>query len=182
MNTTLQTRPAHRRLLAPLATLLIAIALVGTSGATFTSSSASAVNTYTAGTLTHSNTKAGAVIFNAPNMKPGDIVIGTATIENDGSLPARFTLHEDSPTNTFSNQALLELVVTDQATGLQVYNGAMGQLGAQPIAVDWAAGEARTFEFKVTLALATGDIDQGKTANAIYRWEAVQTDQVTLTQ
>ena len=38
----------------------------------------------------------------------------------------------------------------------------------------FAAGEARTYKFTVTLDQAAGNADQGKSATADYEWTAVQ--------
>ena len=90
--TTTATTPARRnrrKVLVPLTTVLVAGAVAVGSGATFTSTTDNTISSVTSGTLTHTNSKDRAAIFNLPaNLKPGDVVNGTVTITNTGSLPA----------------------------------------------------------------------------------------------
>jgi len=64
---------AHRprRTLAALATTLVAVGITAASGADFTATSANPGNTFATGTLTMSNSKAGAAILTASGIKPG---------------------------------------------------------------------------------------------------------------
>lgn len=161
-----------RQLLLPLATLLAAGSIVIASGADFTSTSASAANTYATGTLTHSNDRAGAVIFSGTGLKPGESVDGTAVITNDGTLPADFTLSEFDVASDFVDGTLLTLNITED--GVEIYDG---QLGAMPdLALgEFAPGDARTYLFTATLSAAAGNDEQGRTATVKYGWDAVQT-------
>src|SRR5688572_4546479 len=61
-----------RRVLAALATVLAATGLTVASGADFTARSANPSNTFTTGTLSVSNSRAGAAILSASGLKPGD--------------------------------------------------------------------------------------------------------------
>ena len=164
-----------KKVLAPLAVLLAAGALAVGSGATFTSTTSNTISSVTAGTLTQSNSKAGEAIFDATNLKPGDTVKGSLTITNTGSLPASFSLTETASTNGFTGSNL-QLVITDRTNGTEVYNGTFGGLvdGTKVTLGDFAAGTAAEYEFVVTLAQATPNADQGKTATATYTWDAVQ--------
>jgi spore coat-associated protein N len=183
------TTPAHRRpnarrkVLVPLGTLLVASALVAGSGATFTSTSANTTSAFTTGTLTQSNSKAGQAIFDLDNLKPGDTLNGTLTITNTGSLPAAFSLTETSSSNAFSAD-LLTLRITNTTTGTTVYDGTFGGLvdGAQNELGTYAAGDANTYQFTVTLDAAAGNSEQGKSATATYQWDSVQLDPTTYNQ
>ena len=164
-----------RKLLVPLATLAAAAAVAVGSGATFTSTSGNTISAVTAGTLTHSNSKADQAIFNLSNMKPGDTVTGTLTLTNTGSLPAAFSLTEVSSANSFAG-ADLTLDITDTTTGSPVYSGTFGGLvdGAKTDLGTWQPTSAHTFKFVVKLITDAPNGDQGKTANAVYRWDSVQ--------
>jgi hypothetical protein len=164
-----------RKLLVPLATLAAAAAVAVGSGATFTSTSGNTISAVTAGTLTHSNSKADQAIFNLSNMKPGDTVTGTLTLTNTGSLAAAFSLTEVSSANTFAGSDLT-LDITDTTTGTSVYSGTFGGLvdGAKTDLGTWAPNAAHAFKFVVKLDTNAGNGDQGKTANAVYRWDSVQ--------
>lgn len=161
-----------RRLLLPLATLLAAGSIVIASGADFTSTSASAANTYATGTLTHSNDQHGGVIFSGTDLKPGQSVGGTAVVTNDGTLPALFTLSEFEATSTFVDSSLLTLNITED--GVEIYDGELGAVPALDLG-EFAVDEERTYVFTATLSSAAGNDEQGRTATARYRWNAVQT-------
>ena len=163
-----------RKILVPLATLLAAGAVAVGSGATFTSSSTSGddLNIVTSGTLTQENTKDGEVIFTHDNLKPGDTVTGTATVTNDGTLPATFTLTESEADNTFSS-GNLSLKVTNTDTLDVLHNGEFGTAGEmESIVVE--PGDSNTYTFVVALAASADNDEQGKSANATYTWDSVQ--------
>ena len=89
----MSTKTNTRKILVPLATLLVAAAVAVGSGATFTSSSESAI-TATAGDLVHVNSEDGATL-NVTDLKPGDTQTGSLTITNTGSLDSDLTLVPD---------------------------------------------------------------------------------------
>src|SRR3954451_6214252 len=96
-------RANPRRLLAALATILVAVGVTVASGATFTAQTANAGNTFTAGSLTMSNDKAPGAILTASGMKPGDATTnatGTVVIKNTGTLSGGFSLSRTSLTNS----------------------------------------------------------------------------------
>jgi hypothetical protein len=164
----------NRKVLAPLATLLVAGAIAVGSGASFTSTSVNPGNLYATGTLTQSNSNADEAIFNMTNLKPGDVLEGQVTITNTGSLPAAFTLTEVGAVNGFETPGNLTLVVTDASDSSEVFSGTFGTMSPEALGV-FAAGEARTYEFDVTLNAAAGNEEQAKQATATYRWDAIQT-------
>jgi spore coat-associated protein N len=164
-----------RQLLLPLATLLAAGSIVIASGADFTSTSANAASSYASGTLTHDNSKAGVAIFSGSDLKPGDVVTGEVTITNDGSLPADFALTELAAVNGFTTPSLLNLTITEGATTTH-FDDTFGTISTAIDLGEFAAGQARTFTFTATLSAAADNAEQGKTASAEYRWDAVQTN------
>lgn len=172
-----------RRLLVPLATLAAAGALVVGSGADFSSSSANSQSVVTSGTLTQTNSRADQAIFNVSNIKPGDTVTGSVTITNTGSLPALFSVTE-TDTGTFVDRTLLSMTITQGAT--TVYSGPFGGAtvnSAEKIELGtFLKGEARTYDYTVTLAQSATNVEQNKTANASYTWDAIQTTAVTVAQ
>jgi spore coat-associated protein N len=170
-----------RKVLVPLATLLAAGAVAVGSGATFTSQSANAASTVTSGTLLQSNSKAGAQIFGLSNLKPGDVVNGTVTIENTGTLPGTFTLRETASANAFAAD-MLKLTIKDGGTTL--YNGDFGGLADDELVAlgEYAAGASKTYTFSVALDAAASDTQQAKTASATYEWVATQLGGETFNQ
>lgn len=160
-----------RKALVPLTTLAAAGALAIGSGASFTSNSANAASVVASGTLTQSNSKANAAIFNVTNLKPGDTASGDVTITNTGSLPAVFAVTETA-TNGFTDKTNLVMTVT-QGTST-VFTGTFGTMGTQSLGT-FAAGEARTYHFSTNLKSAANNTEQGKSASASYSWDASQT-------
>lgn len=167
----------RRKVLVPLATLLAAGSVAVGSGATFSSTTGNTISSVTSGTLTQSNSKANAAIFDLRDMKPGDTLNGGLTVTNTGSLPATFSLTETASSNGFAGSNLT-LSITNTTTGAVVYDGTFGGLAdnqAQDLGVV-QGGVANSYRFTVKLAQETPNTDQGKTATASYRWDSVQLD------
>jgi spore coat-associated protein N len=182
-----QQRKKRRRLLLilPIVVVMIAAAAVMASGATFTASSANPNNTFTAGNLSHSNSKAGSAILTASKMKPGDSVTGSVTITNDGDLPGTFTLSTSSLAETAVGTGgghladVLQLKIMDGTT--QIYNESIKSVGTITLGT-WAAGAAHTYDFTVTFpdggtpgSNSTGDNIYKKAGMSIqFDWLSVQ--------
>lgn len=177
-----------KKILLPLATLTVAGAIAVGSGATFTSTSGNTISSVTTGSLTQTNSKNNAAIFNLTNMKPGDSVIGAVTLTNTGTLPAKFSLTETLSANAFgdktANDNYLKLVITNVTTNTQVWAGNFGALvdGTANALGEFAPAAANTYRFTVTLDAAAPNSEQGKVANATYRWDSVQLDATTFDQ
>ena len=171
------------KILLPLATLVAAGAIAVGSGATFTSTSANTISSVTSGTLSQSNSKANAAIFSLTDIKPGDVVNGSLTIKNTGSLPANFSLTETSSVNAFT-AANLTLDITNTTSGAKVWSGTFGDLvdGAKTELGLVAAGASNVYTFSAKLAASTPNADQGKTASAAFQWDSVQTEATTTDQ
>jgi hypothetical protein len=163
-----------RRLLSALVVLLGATGVAVGSGATFSSRTANAANTFTSGTLLQSNSKDGAAVVTGSNLKPGDAETGEVTIENTGTLPGDFVLTESGVENPFTPGVLNVRVddVTDAAAPKNVYAGDMGGLAARNLGA-FAVGEARTYRFSVTMSRDAGNADQARSATANYAWGAL---------
>ncbi len=174
-----------RKALIPLTTLAAAGALAIGSGADFSSNSANPNSIVASGTLTQTNSKANAAVFNISNIKPGDVVGGQVTITNTGTLPAVMSVTEGSFASTFSATSgspsanTLNLVVTEGSN--TVYNGAFGSMSTVALGT-FTAGQAKTYKFTVTFNQGAGNSDQNKTASATYTWNGAQTSNVTLDQ
>jgi hypothetical protein len=69
-------------------TIGLAAAVTVGSGADFTSASANPLNVFTAGSMTHLNSKAGAAILTASLMRPGDTASSFVDIKVHGSSAA----------------------------------------------------------------------------------------------
>jgi hypothetical protein len=147
--------------MAGLVGILAATGIAVGSGANFNSSSANPSNVFSAGTISHSNSKSGAAILTASGMKPGDTASGTVDIQNTGSLTGAFTLSQSNLTNTPSSPALsskLTIVITDKhdptcVTGCPadttVYSGTLGGMGTVSLGT-YAASVKHRYQFVVT--------------------------------
>jgi spore coat-associated protein N len=175
-----QPTRSRKRLLVPLAGLLVAAAITAGSGADFISNSVNNANAYSTGTLTQTNSKANSAIFSLDNLKPGDTVNGKVVITNSGSLASSFKLTEDA-VNGFATKSNLSLTITQAGSATPVWTGTFAALtAAGPLDLGtFAAGEAREYTFSVTLAQSAGNAEQGKTATASYTWNATQTAATT---
>jgi len=162
-----------RRVLLPLATLVAATGIALASGATFSTSTAS-TGVVASGTLRQLNSST--VAFDRANLKPGDTVTGSVTITNNGTLPGRFTLTETAGENTFVPQddVTVEIRQTGVTTPVSATKG-IGTAGAIDLGT-FAAGEARTYTWTVTLKASAANSQQGKSAAATYAFTSVQAD------
>jgi spore coat-associated protein N len=109
-------RASPRKVMLALGGLLVVVAVAVGSGANFNSTSANPSNVFTAGTISHSNSKAGAAILTAANMVPGGSATGTVDIKNTGSASGAFTLAHTTATDTPVSPGLskkLNLTVSD---------------------------------------------------------------------
>lgn len=166
------------------ALVLIAAAAVGSSGAVFTAHSANPANVFTAGNLSHVNSKANAAILTASKMKPLDTATGSVTITNDGDIPGTFSLSTSNLTNTpGGNGGLLSAVllvkVVDGTT--TVYDGPINAVGTVPLGT-FAPAAVHTYAFTVTFpdggtpgSDTTGDNAYKSSSMAIeFDWTEVQ--------
>jgi hypothetical protein len=178
-----------RRTLGALATVVAATGVAVGSGANFTSASANPTNTFTAGTLTQSNSADNAAVLTADKLKPGDSATGKVTITNTGNLAGSFTLTRSTTTNTAGpNGGLLSAVlnVTIQqvdangaTVGDPVYSGPLASMPTQTLGT-FAPGAARTYRFTVAFpdggvpaSPTTGDnAYQGSSLTVRYDWTA----------
>jgi hypothetical protein len=164
-----------RKVLVPLATLLVAGAVAIGSGATWTSTTSSSVSV-TSGTLIHTNSHKDQVLTIA-NMKPGDTATGTVVITNTGTLDSVLSFQETSDTTTFATGGLNLVIKQD---GTDVYNGNFGDM-ANTVrnAGNLAVGATSTFTFTVSMPADADNANQGKSASATYRWVTTQKDSGT---
>jgi hypothetical protein len=186
-----------KRTIAALATGLAAAGVAVGSGADFSAQSANPANTFTAGTLTMDNSRAGAAIFAPSDLKPGAPgQTGTVDIANTGSLPGVFSLSRDGLASTDTGAAnptpfatKVNVTVVDCGTfagdggapgcgdagDSTVYNGTLaGESADHPLGT-FAAGEKHRYRFAAELAASAGNEYQGDSSSARYVWNSVQT-------
>jgi spore coat-associated protein N len=186
VNTQLVRHP--RRTLGALATALAAIGVAIGSGADFSAESANPSNTFTAGSLTMDDSRAGAAIVNPANLKPGaPPQTGTVDIENTGTIDGTFSLSRDELASTDGGDpnptefaAKLNLTVTDcgescgDAGDREVYAGTLAGMNDAVSLGRFAAGDSHRYQFAAALDASTGDEYEGDSSSARFVWDAVQ--------
>ena len=144
--------------LAVLALLAVALQSLVFSGASFTSKSANPGNVFTAGTLSHVNSKDGQVVLSAANLRPGQSLNGSLTITGGGDFSARYTISKVSLTDTPATPALsaaLTLTIDDMTTGVAVQEWSGAASTFSSVTVDTIApGATRTYRFTLTYPTA----------------------------
>ncbi len=162
--------------------LLLVATLVGASWTlgVFTSTSANPKNTVSAGSMTQDNSADDTAIMKASGMVPGDVVKGSATIENVGEASGDFTLRVKDVTDQVGPDggvlsSWLHLDVYDEDQAEAIWSGALGELDVD--LGTWTPGEERTYRFEVTLPEQGASVDnafQRSKATASFEWNAVQ--------
>ena len=181
-----------RRALAGLTSALAAAGLAVGTGADFSASSANPANTFSAGTLSIDNSKSGAAILTASNLKPGGSAqTGTVDIKNAGSLAGAFKLAKSSLADsgnadpvTYPLSGKLNLVVKDCgafvdstapdcSTGTTVYSGTLSGMSQQSLGT-FAADDKHRYEFSVALDASAGNEYQSGKTSVRFDWTAAQ--------
>ena len=177
-----------RRTVAALGTALAAVAVAVGSGADFTAQSANPANTFTAGSLTMDDSRAGAAIFNPENMKPGaPAQTGIVDIENTGSIDGSFSLSRDRLTSTDTGDpnpapfaTKVNLTVTDcgaacgDAGDREVYRGTLAAMDGATALGRFLPHERHRYQFAAALDASAGDEYEGDSSSARFVWDAVQ--------
>ena len=178
-----------RRSLAALATVLVAVGITGASGADFNAQTANPSNTFTAGTLSMSNSRDNLTILNASDMRPGaPATTGLVDIANTGSLQSPFVLSKGSVVDSLSTGAMstmLNLKVVDCGdfsvgtpscdVGDPVsYGGKIADMGTVGHAVaplgPFAGGAKHRYEFSVDLDGTADNSFQGGKSVVEFLW------------
>jgi hypothetical protein len=134
------------------------------------------------GTLSQSNSKSGAAILSATDMRPGETATGSVTIANTGTAAGDFTLSSFDVTDVpgrgggLLSMALVATVldVTDPAAPRRVYTGSLGAMTTRALGA-FGPGAQHTYRFSVGLPNAAGsalDDVQGGSVTIGYRWKA----------
>jgi hypothetical protein len=173
-------RANPRRLLAALATILVAVGVTVASGASFTATAANPSNSFSSGTLTLGDSVSGAILT-ASNLKPaGPTQSGEVLMSNTGSLAGAITLKTvNLVDSTPAMAANLDLTIEDCGTDLDcavgtsttTYSGKLSAMPTQALGT-WAAAAQHRYKFTVGLDGAAGNTLQGKTTSVGFQWDA----------
>jgi spore coat-associated protein N len=181
-------RASPRKVLLAFGGLLVAAALAVGSGANFNSTSANPSNVFTAGTISHSNSKGNAAILTAANMIPGGTSTGTVDIKNTGSASGTFTLAHTGAVDTPASPGLskkLNVTVSDLGdpscvtscpAAVQLYTGTMFAMPATIALGTYVAGATHRYQFTVNFPDGgTGGVDnayQSASTTVEYDWSS----------
>lgn len=151
---------AGKALLSLLVLAILAVTLQSLvfSSASFTAGSSNPANIFTAGTLTHTNTKDGQVVLAAVGLRPGGPAqSGTLTITGGGTLTGAYAISKVSLTDTPAAPALsaaLTLRIEDVTGAVDtLYQGTPAAF-ASVAAGSIAPGAPRTYRFTLTFPAA----------------------------
>jgi spore coat-associated protein N len=193
-----------KRTLGALALGLCAIGVAVGSGADFHAETANPSNTFSAGSLSMDNSRNGAAILSATDMKPGDgAQTGIVDIKNTGSIDGGFKLRRDqltssdsSPANPSPFASKVRVWVVDCGTystsntpyGTEtnappcgdpddntLYNGSLANQNEAIALGTFHPGDQHRYWFGAYLDGSAGDEYQGDSASARYVFEADQT-------
>lgn len=186
-----------RKLLVPLATMAVAAAVTVGSGATWTSTTTSTTSV-TAGALSSSN-DSDAKTLTIGNMKPGDVLTGSVTISNTGSVDAKLAMQETVTTaSTFAKQVgpdglsntaddVSDLQLRIDRDGTVIYDGNFGGFAASGLtditgstkllaADPTSTADTTTITFKVRLKADADTSSQSAVAGTSYSFVATPAD------
>lgn len=179
-------KASPRKVLVAVGCLMAAVALAIGSGANFNSTSANPSNVFSAGTISQSNSKAGAAILTASNIVPGSSAVGTVNIQNTGSATGTFTMTHTTPVDTPASPGLSkDLIVTVMDLGsptcvtgcpapVQVYTGTINAMPASIPLGTYAAGATHQYQFTVNFPNSglngSDNAYQGASTTVEYDW------------
>ncbi len=181
-------RASPRKVLLALGGLLIVAAVAIGSGANFNSTSANPSNVFTAGVISHSNSKSGAAILTAANIVPGGNATGTVDIKNTGTAAGTFSLAHTVAVDTPVSPGLskkLNLTISDLGdptcvTGcpaaVQIYSGTMFAMPATTLLGSSAVGATHRYQFTVNFpdggSNGADNAYQGASTTVEYDWSS----------
>ena len=167
--------------------------VVAATGAIFTDTESVSANSFSTGPLDISTSPASAVVA-FPSMVPGDEVVESLDVSNDGSLELRYAVRSVTSEDVLASQIELSIksgVTTCDVSGFGVdgdvlYTGILGSIAGQNVIGDPAQGQdagdrvlsaASSEELcvKVELPRSTGNAHQGQTTDATFTVYAEQT-------
>lgn len=191
MNVLPPTRRIGLRALPLVVGLIASAALVlQSTNAAFTGATSNGASTFSAATVSLTDDDAGAVLFNASNMVPGDSVTRCIKVTYTGSSYALDPIRLYSAVTDTGLAPHLNLVV-EQGTGgtfsscagftasSTVYSGTLAALGSTHSGYTNGAttftpasgSTTRTYRVTASLGAATPNSAQGTTAGATLTWE-----------
>ena len=177
-----------QKVLGALGALSVASLVAVGSGANFTAQTANPSISFTAGNLTHFNSKNGAAILTASLMRPRDRNNGTVDITTTGDIAGVFQVSKSNLVDSTPSMAgKLDLVVEDLGSpaspaavgsGTVKYTGKISAMGTIALGT-FAPAAGHRYNFAVTFP-DTGTAGEenafkGKSTSVQYDWQSTET-------
>jgi spore coat-associated protein N len=164
--------------LVVLALLAVVLQSVVFSGASFTSSGTDSSNVFTAGTLSHTNSKNGQVVLSADGLCPGQTsTTGSLTITGSGNLSGTYTISKanvvDTPASPGLSNALNIIIEDTTGTPATLYNGPISGFTSLSLGTI-APGQTRSYRFSLSFPIANADSSlQGASMTLTVQFEGI---------
>lgn len=143
-----------------LALLAVTLQSLVFSSASYVSGKSNAGNIFTAGSLSHTNSRANQVVLDASYLRPGLSKNGSLTITGSGSLTGVYTLSKATLADTPSLPGLsntLTLTIQDVTSGTTtLYSGTVAAFTSCSLG-SIATGVARTYRFTLLYPAASAN-------------------------
>jgi spore coat-associated protein N len=145
----------EKTLLTLIVLTLLAVALQSPvfSDASFTASQQAPGNVFAAGTLSHLNSRAGALVIDAADLRPGQSTQGTLTISGGGSVAGAYTLSKtsvvDVPSSPGLSSALALRIQDTTGTVATLFDGTVSAFTSVSLG-SIAPGVTRQYLFTLT--------------------------------
>jgi spore coat-associated protein N len=139
--------------LVVLALLAVALQSLVLSDASFTAGTANPANIFAAGSLSHTNTKAGTVIVDAANLRPGQSKEGRVTIADTGTLAGVYALSKGTVVDTPATPGLsrtLRLLIQEDGVAAPLYDNTVALMPATLTLGPIAPGLSRSYTVRLT--------------------------------
>jgi predicted ribosomally synthesized peptide with SipW-like signal peptide len=157
----------------------------------FSSTQATSINTFTAGTVALTSNGTATALFNLPNAAPGDSVSKCVQVTYTGTLNGSIKMYatQTGELGSYLNASITrgtfpgEAPLANSCTGFipdaessSLFAGKVSTLPtlAEPLSLGgyWAAGAVHVYEITVTLPTAAPEAAEGKSSGTSFTWQS----------
>jgi hypothetical protein len=178
----------------PVGVLLSGVLVWQSSHAAFTAQTANPSNSWSSGTVALADNDSDTALFSATGLKPGTYPARCIHVTYGGTLAADVKMYAASAQVTGDLRPHLTLTIdvetisgtpvfgtcSTAVTSTRIYSGTLADLptthgGWSNGAGTWAATQGQTRQYRLAYTVADDNQAQGKTADAVFTWEAQNT-------
>jgi predicted ribosomally synthesized peptide with SipW-like signal peptide len=172
--------------------LAILTAVVGLAVfSAFSSTQSSSTNKFTAGTVALTTNGTGSVLFNMPNMKPGESASECVQVTYTGTLNAKVQMYGTESgelgqyltssivRGTFPGEAPANNACTGftaDASGSELFSGKLNELPSSSSPLEdpgsWSTNSVHVYKITVALPENAPEAAEGKSAQAAFTWQS----------